>query len=104
MFSLARNVGSSIGISIVITLLGQQLQSSHAQLGAIITPFQLGLSAPWAEQAWNWTTASGTAALNLAVTREALMIAYLNDFRFMMYMSMAAAPLLLLLRTKPVRA
>jgi DHA2 family multidrug resistance protein len=104
MFSLARNIGSSIGISLVITLLGQQMQSSHAQIGALITPFQLGMSAPWAEQMWDWTTASGASALNMAVSRQALMIAYLNDFRFMMYMSLCAAPLLLLLRTKPARA
>jgi DHA2 family multidrug resistance protein len=104
MFSLARNVGSSIGISFVITLLGHQTQNSHAEIGAGMTPFHLALSAPWADQALNWTTAAGAAALNGAVTRQALTIAYLNDFRFMMYMSLCAAPLLLLLRTKPTRA
>ena len=32
MFSLIRNIGSSIGISIVITILGHETQVSHAAL------------------------------------------------------------------------
>jgi MFS transporter, DHA2 family, multidrug resistance protein len=38
-------------------------------------------------------------ALNAEVSRQALTIAYINDFRFMMYLSLLALPLLLLLRT-----
>lgn len=99
MFSLARNIGSSIGISAVVTVLGQQTQSSHAELAGYITPFRDALRT--LPQAWDWTTSAGAAALDAQVTQQALMIAYLNDFRLMMYLALAAVPLLLLMRPAP---
>ena len=45
----------------------------------------------------DWTTTGGAAALNAEVTRQSLMIAYLNDFRLMMYLTLFAVPLRLLL-------
>jgi DHA2 family multidrug resistance protein len=101
MFSLVRNIGSSIGISVVVTVLGAQAQISHSELAAQLTPFRHALRVGL-PQLYDWTTSAGAAALNAETTRHALMIAYLNDFRFMMYLSLAAAPLLLLL--KPARA
>ena len=99
MFSLIRNVGSSVGISLVMTLLGHQTQSSHAALSEAITPFRDALKAPGVPQLWDWSTEIGRVALDAEVTRQAVTIAYLNDFRFMMYLSLLAIPLLLLLRT-----
>ena len=43
------------------------------------------------------------SGLNAEVNRQALTIAYLNDFRLMMYLTILALPLLLLLRA-PKRA
>ena len=40
MFSLIRNLGSSVGISLVMTVLGHEVQQSHAELSASITPFR----------------------------------------------------------------
>jgi DHA2 family multidrug resistance protein len=101
MFSLIRNIGSSIGISIVITVLGHQAQTSHAEIGNSLTAFRPAMQPEVLPQIWNWGTTAGTAALNGEVTRQAMMIAYLNDFRLMMYMTLIAVPLLLLLRTPP---
>jgi DHA2 family multidrug resistance protein len=98
MFSLIRNISSSIGISLVVTILGREAQTAHAELGSLLTPFREALRAPWLPQAWDWTTSAGAAALNAEVSRQALMIAYVNDFRFMMFLALVAAPLLLLLR------
>jgi DHA2 family multidrug resistance protein len=98
MFSLARNIGSSLGISVVMTLLGRQAQVSHAGLVESLTPFRAALQSPWLPPFWDWTTAAGAVALNREVTRQAMTIAYLNDFRLMMYMTVLALPLLLLLR------
>jgi DHA2 family multidrug resistance protein len=98
MFSLVRNVGSSIGISIVVTILGHEAQVSHAGLSESITLFNRALLAPSAAQIWNPATELGAAALNATVARQALTIAYLNDFRLMMYLTLCAAPLLLLIR------
>jgi len=101
MFSLIRNIGSSIGISVVVTVLGHEAQVSHATLAESITPFRAALQAPGVPELWSSFTANGLRALNGEVSRQALMQAYLNDFRFMMYMTFLAAPLLLLLRKPP---
>ncbi|MDP9691326.1 UNVERIFIED_ORG: hypothetical protein J2W82_005017 [Pseudomonas mohnii] len=38
-YSLSRNIGSSVGISIVTVLLTQNIQANHEQIGSWITPF-----------------------------------------------------------------
>tara|TARA_R100000005_G_scaffold48815_1_gene23398 strand:+ start:7469 stop:9022 length:1554 start_codon:yes stop_codon:yes gene_type:complete len=98
MFSLVRNIGSSIGISIVFTMLSRNTQINHATLSENLTPFHDAMQAPWLPQAWNYHIPSGLAALNGEVTRQASMIAYLNDFTLMMWVMLAAAPLLLFLK------
>jgi DHA2 family multidrug resistance protein len=51
------------------------------------------------------TEQSGIAALNAEATRQAAMVAYLDDFKLMMIIVMLGAPLLLLLRKpRPARA
>ncbi len=99
MFSLIRNLGSSVGISLVMTVLGHEIQSSHAALSENITPFRDALQVPGVPTLWNWSTELGRMALDAEVTRQAVTIAYINDFRFMMYLSVLAVPLLLLLRS-----
>ncbi|HEX5419198.1 MAG TPA: DHA2 family efflux MFS transporter permease subunit, partial [Gammaproteobacteria bacterium] len=85
MYSLIRNIGSSIGISLVMTLLGQRMQINHAALAEHVTPFRDALK--WLPQTWSLGSSTGAIALNGEVTRQAAMLAYLDDFRFMMYMS-----------------
>jgi DHA2 family multidrug resistance protein len=99
MFSLIRNLGSSVGISLVMTVLGHEVQQSHAQIAASITPFRDAFQAPGVPPLWTLSTELGRVALDAEVTRQALTIAYLNDFRFMMYLCLLAVPLLLLLRS-----
>jgi MFS transporter, DHA2 family, multidrug resistance protein len=99
MFSLIRNIGSSVGISIVMTVLGHEIQSSHAALSENITPFRDAFQVPGVPPLWSLSTELGRIALDAEVTRQAVTIAYINDFRFMMYLSILALPLLLLLRS-----
>ena len=98
IFSLTRNIGSSVGISIVMTLLSRNTQVNHAELAAHVTPFGDGM----AQLPALYAGPHGLAALNAEITRQASAIAFLNDFWLMMVMTLAAIPLLLLLR--PVRA
>ena len=44
------------------------------------------------------STPSGIEALNAEVTRQAAMVAYVDDFRLLMLIALAAIPVLLLLR------
>jgi DHA2 family multidrug resistance protein len=108
MFSLMRNVGSSIGISIVMSLLARNTQVNHATLAEVATPFNPMMHWPYLPHAWSLATTEGLSALNEQVTRAAQTIAYLDDFRLMMWVVLLAAPLLLLFRRsggqRPVRA
>jgi DHA2 family multidrug resistance protein len=90
-----RNIGSSIGISVVMTRLAQGTQVNHALLAESVTPFRPLLQFP---DAWSPATTAGLVALNNEVSRQAATMAYLQDFRLMMVVVLAAIPLLLLLR------
>ncbi|WP_150695743.1 DHA2 family efflux MFS transporter permease subunit [Pandoraea terrae] len=99
IYSLSRNIGSSIGISVVQTLLTQNTQINHASLAQHVSPYaSLGDGA--ADMFTRAYGASGLAALNAEITRQAAMIAYLDDFKLMMIMTIVVMPLLLLIRVK----
>jgi DHA2 family multidrug resistance protein len=98
IFSLIRNIGGSIGISVVETVLAQATQTRHASLVSNLTPYDPALQQPWAQHLWNLHTTAGLAALNQEVTRQASMIAYLDDYKLMMIITLVAIPLLLLLK------
>jgi MFS transporter, DHA2 family, multidrug resistance protein len=94
LFNLTRNVGSSIGISMVQALLVRNSQVVHASLAAHLTPFAVlshGIRAA--------AGSAAMAALNEEVSRQAAMIAYLDDFQLMLIMTLLAIPLLLLVRS-----
>ncbi|MSP42857.1 MAG: MFS transporter [Alphaproteobacteria bacterium] len=106
IFSLIRNLGSSIGISIMITFLAHNTQANHALLAATVTPFRHVLQSPWLPDTWDIGTASGIAALNSELTRQAAAMAYSTDFLMMMCVSLAAIPFVLLMRppARPAKA
>jgi MFS transporter, DHA2 family, multidrug resistance protein len=95
IFSLTRNLGSSIGISVVNTLLTRNTQIMHATLGEHVSRYSSVLRAQIPQGAPSLRTMAG---LNATVTEQASMIAYNNDFRLMMMLSLAAIPLVFLLR------
>lgn len=104
LFSLMRNVGSGIGISLVISYLAQRTQINHAVLTDFITPFSQALTQATESGAYDLSSAAGLLALDADVTRQAAILAYLQDFRLMMFVTLASLPLLLLLRRPPKAA
>jgi DHA2 family multidrug resistance protein len=95
LFSLIRNVGSSVGISVVETLLTRNTQMMHSRLGEQITPYSDVLHA---QAPTSLTTTHGLAMLNHSISDQAAMIAYNNDFKLMMVLTLCAIPLVILLR------
>jgi MFS transporter, DHA2 family, multidrug resistance protein len=95
IFSLTRNLGSSIGISVVNTLLTRNTQIMHATLSEHVSRYSSVLRARMPDGAPSLRTMGG---LNASVTKQAAMIAYNDDFRLMMLLSLAAIPLVFLLR------
>ncbi len=98
IFSLMRNVGGSIGISAVVALLAENTQTVHSRLIEQLRPDNPLAQAPFMAPNFSLTNPSGVAALNAEVTRQAAMVAYLDDFKLMMLIVVVASPLLFLLR------
>ncbi|MFV0280108.1 MAG: DHA2 family efflux MFS transporter permease subunit [Rhodoblastus sp.] len=97
LFSLLRNLGSSIGVSVVIFMLARNTQVVHSELAQYATPTNPALNMPNVETYWNLQTLAGRAALNAEITRQAQIIAYMNDYLLLAILALAAAPLVLLL-------
>ncbi|MGE3308196.1 MAG: DHA2 family efflux MFS transporter permease subunit [Rhizobiaceae bacterium] len=96
LFSLVRNIGSAIGISIVTVLLSQNVQINHAELSAGLTPFNQTLQSVMPSAAGG--NLQSLSMLDQLVNQQSLMIAYIDDFWLMMVVTLAAIPLALLLR------
>jgi DHA2 family multidrug resistance protein len=93
LFNLIRNIGSSIGISVVQSLFVSNTQVVHAGLAQHITSSTVAQHALGALKG-----ASAVAALNQAVTAQSAMVAYIDDFYLMLLLTLLALPLLLLVR------
>ena len=98
LFSLVRNVGSAIGVSVASFMLAQNTQIVHAQLAEGLTGFNHMVQTGGAYLFWNTATYAGRAALNGEVSRQALAVAYTNDFKLMFWVSLPTALLVLLMR------
>ena len=94
LLSLFRNIGAAIGVSVTSFSLAQLTQVSHADLAATITPFNRLLQGGAVGHFFNPLTVSGAGLLDATIHREALIIAYGDDYRMMMVATMV--PLLLL--------
>jgi MFS transporter, DHA2 family, multidrug resistance protein len=98
MRSLMRNLGGSIGISVLEALLIQNTQIVHSRLVEHLRPDNPLAQAPSLAPPFSLTVPSGIAALNAEVTRQAAMVAYINDYALMMMIVLLLIPLLLLVR------
>lgn len=96
-FNLLRNIGSAIGISVVELLLTRNTQIMHAHLAEHVTPYSLGNPA-YAASHMDPTKKAGLAVVDRLISNQAGIIAYLDDFKLMMMITLAVIPLLLLLR------
>ena len=95
LFSLVRNIGSSVGISIVATMLAHNMVAARSDLVSKLTPYSQNLDSLLGGS----TDLTGTLAqLNAQVQTQAAMIAYIDDFKLMMFLTLAAIPLIFLLR------
>ncbi|WPE23287.1 DHA2 family efflux MFS transporter permease subunit [Shinella zoogloeoides] len=103
LYNLSRNIGSSVGISLVTALITENVQSNHESIAAYVTPFNHAFNNPAVQQHLNPLTEAGRAALDSTITLQATIIAYMDDFKLLMLLSLAVMPLVLLLK-KPQAA
>jgi len=99
IYSLTRNIGSSVGISVVNALLTRNTQINHADIAAHVTAVNRALEHPAVAQFWSPFTAGGRAALDAMITTQAQIIAYVDDYKLLMIATLAVLPLLMVFKT-----
>lgn len=95
---LVRSIGGSLGISVMTTMLARNMQTSHEDLSAHITSSSMAAMDPSTVDRFQTLGEAAMMTLNGEVTRQAAMIAYLDNFQFMMILLIAFLPMVLLLR------
>jgi DHA2 family multidrug resistance protein len=100
LYNLSRNIGSSVGISVVNALLTTSTQVNHAELAAHVTAVNRAFDNPTIAQFWSPLTAAGRAALDAMLTQQAQIIAYIDDYKLLMLATLIIAPLLLVFRRR----
>jgi MFS transporter, DHA2 family, multidrug resistance protein len=101
LFNLSRNIGSSVGISVVTSLLTQNTQANHAEIVQHVTAVNRVFESPAIAQFWNPATDAGRAALDAMITRQAQIIAYIDDFKLLMIATLVVIPLLIVFKQAP---
>jgi DHA2 family multidrug resistance protein len=97
--TLVRNIGSSIGISMVIAQLTSKTTIMHARLTENVTPFNDALQFPDVAAILNTATDTGRALLDALVTQQAAVIAYANVFKLLMVLTILAMPFVMVIAT-----
>jgi DHA2 family multidrug resistance protein len=97
--ALLRNLGASIGIAVLVSMLASNTQQNRADIVEKFTPFHPG----WPLGRTLHGTDPGLLAVwDAEINRQAALIGYLNDFRIMMICSLVLIPLLFLMRRPPL--
>ncbi len=99
LFSLARNIGAAIGVSVTSSMLARNTQALHAEIGASVTPFNRALQDGGAVHHFlNPATQHGAVLLDHIVNQQAQITAYVDDYRMMIFTTLPAILLVFLMR------
>jgi DHA2 family multidrug resistance protein len=94
VYTLIRNLGASAGISIMQALFVMNAQAMHGSLASHIDPANPAIS----DALGKGFEFRPLEMLNAEVTRQATMIAYLDDIKLMFLVTLACLPMLLLMK------
>jgi DHA2 family multidrug resistance protein len=98
LLNLMRNVGQSAGISLVTVLLARNIQISHADLAKHVTEQSVpGINLGALDQ-FGVLSDSVLGFADAMINKQAAMIAYIDDFYLMAWISIGVLPLVLLLK------
>jgi len=97
VYTLVRNLGSSVGISLMEAFDTHESAVAHADMASHVQPgnpvFAFGLP-PF----MNPSTTAGLEALNGEITRQAAFVGLVDVFRLLLIMTVCIAPLLIIMR------
>ncbi|MBK1657707.1 DHA2 family efflux MFS transporter permease subunit [Paracraurococcus ruber] len=98
VFTLMRNFGSSLFISLAVLVLIRTTSMNYAQMTALVSPFNEILVLPGMPSQWELGSTSGLLRLANEIQRQASMIGYVNAFLLMAATAALAVPLAGLMR------
>jgi len=99
LFSLFRNIGAAIGVSVTSSMLARNTQVLHAEIGSHVNPFNRALQDGGAVQHYMApATHHGMMMLDRLVNQQAQIIAYMDDYKMMIFTTLPALLLLFLMR------
>ena len=103
LINLFRSIGSSVGISVVTALLAHNMQQIHSDLGQNVTGSITDVVDFSTIDRFQTVGEVAMRMLDAEVNRQAAMVAYIDNFYLMMWMSFAAIPLVLFMRKADLR-
>jgi DHA2 family multidrug resistance protein len=98
LLNLMRSLGASAGISWMTVLLARNIQTAHADLGSHVTAASGRMVDVSTIDRFQALGDTAITLVDAEVNRQAAMIAYIDDFWLMMWITIAAAPLAFLMR------
>jgi DHA2 family multidrug resistance protein len=101
LMHLLRNIGGSVGVAMLVTLLTRNTRENRATLLEQVTPYNELFQWQSMPELWSPDELASLAMLEQEVTRQAAMIAYINDFKLIFIIVLCIAPLVLLMRRPP---
>ena len=97
-YNLARNIAGSVAISLMSLLIARNLQISHNDLGTHITSTSIPVIGNTAIAPFSVPGGTILHMIDAEINRQAMMIAYLDDFWLMKWAALVTLPLILLMR------
>lgn len=98
LYNLMRSIGGSVAISLMTALIARNTQVNHSSLGAHLSQTRMPFLGQGIFEQLGVDGAAITQMMNSEVTRQAVMIAYLDDYYAMMWAAIAVMPLIFVLR------
>jgi DHA2 family multidrug resistance protein len=101
LFSLLRNIGAAIGVSVTSSLLAHNAQALHEMIGASVNPFNRALQADPLGHVHRWldpATQHGAMLLDHMINQQAQIVAYVDDYVLLIATTLPALLLLFLMR------
>ena len=97
VLNLVRSLGSSIGVSVALTMLTRSATTASSQMIEHLTPYGAAFRQADVARDWDLNTLEGLARAQHQVELQAAMIGYSNDFLMLACGALLALPLLLFL-------
>jgi DHA2 family multidrug resistance protein len=103
VYHLLRNIGASLFISVSVAEVVRSSGLNYARMSEIVSPYNKVLAMPWVTGGWDLTGLESLERLSREISRQAALIAFTNAFGLFTAVSLAAIPLVILLRRAKAR-